>query len=290
MNSGGGGYSRKVGGMSRLAGAPVVKWLLVSNIVIFIIEMLLNQSPVLPAGYRRGHDSWLWDSWFFSVEAGIYGGEFWRFLTFQFLHGDGWHLFGNMLGLFFFGTIAERWWGSRRFAFFYLSCGVAGALFYTLLLWLPGLLPLDMAGTRMIGASAGVYGILIAVAVIAPNLKVLLYFVLPVSMRFLAIGVLCYGMYTAFTNGENAGGEAAHIGGALLGFIFMRRPRLLSFIPNGMPRGSGGGLQGSSTQQVSAAGVVSSARVDEILDKVNEQGVHSLTDEEKEVLIRSAKQ
>lgn len=266
---------------SRFVGAPVVKWLLFYNIAVFVLANLVSKTP------------WLSELGYFSVDFAIKGGQLWRFLTFQFLHADGMHLLGNMLALFFFGPIVERWWGSKKFTLFYFACGVAGALFYTIMLLSPGLLSSGSITRPMVGASAGIYGILVAVAIIAPNLKVMLYFVLPVSMRFLAIGVLCFAFYQALTDGANAGGEAAHIGGALLGFIFMRNPRLLSFLDSGSV--------GRKSKRVIDAKVVGERKfgprvnidlddteVDRILDKVNKGGLQSLTEQEKDILMRSA--
>jgi len=267
---------------SRLAGCPVVKWLLILNIAIFFLDMVIFKESLANWGY-------------FSVENSIYGGQIWRILTFQFLHANGMHLFGNMLGLFFFGHFAEKWWGSGKFLVFYFTCGIAGALFYTLLFWIPGLLPSGMADDGMVGASAGIYGILIAVAVIAPNLKVLLYFVIPMSIRTMAIAALAIAAYVALTNGDNAGGEAAHLGGAILGFILMKNPVLLAFVSE-KPIG------GKTSRTIDAKVVrqnkvrprieinLNDSEIDRILDKVSRDGIQSLTTEEKNVLRRTAGQ
>ena len=276
---------------SRLDGCPVTKWLLIINIAVYFIEMILNTAPPAPAGFSQEHDTLLWNLGYFSVDAGVYGGQIWRFLTFQFLHGSFGHLFANMLGLFFFGPFVERWWGSKKFLVYYFACGVAGALAYTLLLVMPGLIPSDESWVQMIGASAGIYGILVAVAIIAPNLKVLLYFVIPISMRVFAIGALCFAAYVALSNGHNAGGQAAHLGGALLGFILMKNPYLLSFLDS----------HSRSGKRVVDAQVVreqklrpkihinlDDSEVDRILDKVNREGMQSLSESEKNILKRAA--
>ena len=280
---------------SRLDGAPVVKWLLIANIAVYFLEMLTNSAPIPPAGHMRMHDSFLWNWGYFSFDQVFFHGQIWRLFTFQFLHAGGWHIFSNMLGLFFFGHFVERWWGSAKFLVFYLACGVAGALFYSILLVMPGLIPFDESGTMLIGASAGLYGILIAVAVIAPNLKVFLFFVIPMSMRVFAIGVLCFAAFTAFTNGSNAGGEAGHLGGAILGFILMRYPHWLGFVDQGFQR------KGQHRRRTVDAKIVrekkirprihinlDDSEVDQILDKVNREGIQSLTEKEREILRRSS--
>ena len=107
-----------------------------------------------------------------------------------------------------------------------------GAVFFTLLVLL-GLLPGDDLWTPLVGASAGIYGILIGVAVIAPNLRVALLFPpIELSMRQLAIALMVISAGSILLKfGGNEGGEAGHLGGAILGFILMRFPRLLGGEP-----------------------------------------------------------
>ncbi len=285
---------------SRLDGCPVVKWLLIINIVVFLLEMLGNSAPRVPNGYVRGHDSFLWNWGYFSFDQVFKHGQVWRVITFQFLHANGMHIFANMLGMYFFGHFVERWWGSARFLVFYLACGVAGAIFYSLLLVLPGFIPSDEGYVHMIGASAGLYGILIAVALLAPDLKVFLFFVIPMSMRVFAIGVLCFAAYHAFTNGNNAGGEAGHLGGAILGYILMRNPQWLNWADSFWHRYQTRNTMRGGRRVIDAEIVrkpkirprthirMDDSAIDRILDKVNREGIQSLTDEEREILRRSA--
>ena len=279
---------------SRLAGCPVTKWLLISNIAIYYLDLLF---------FGGGQSGWgsltAWGH--FSVDLGVHHYQVWRFLTFQFLHGGGWHLFGNMLGLFFFGTFAERWWGSKKFSVFYLASGVAGALLYVILFYVgwfgTGAIPgtdIPLSHRPLVGASAGIFAILVCIAIIAPNLKVLLFFVIPMSMRTFAIAALVFASLMILTDANgNAGGEAGHLGGAILGFIFMKYPHLLSFADK---LGAGG----KKRRRTVDAKIVRERKlrprthinlddteVDRILDKVSREGIQSLTDEEREILTRS---
>jgi membrane associated rhomboid family serine protease len=274
---------------SRLAGCPVVKWLLISNIAVFFLDMFLGGKLLY-----WGH---------FSVGLGLEHYQLWRLLTFQFLHANGNHLLANMIGLFFFGHFVERWWGSQRFLVYYLATGVAGALLYMVLFYAGwfGTDPIPLGGEELlpasyiplVGASAGIFGVLVCVALIAPQLRVLLFFFIPMSMRTFAIGALVFSTYMILTNGNNAGGEAGHLGGAILGFILMKNPRLLSFVAEG-PWG------GKKRRTIDAKIVrekkirprihinMDDTEVDRILDKVNQEGVQSLTEAEKNVLRRTA--
>lgn len=185
---------------------PIVWWIIGINVAVFVADVV-SQRALRPLGY-------------FSAATAIQQLQLWRLLTFQFLHVDGWHLFFNMLSLFYFGKYVEARLGRLRFSAFYLLCGVAGAVSY-LVLWLVGVLPTH-ARTPLIGASAGVFGVLVAAAVIVPNARVMLMFP-PIVMRlktmvwiFLGIGLLI-----VISSGPNAGGEAAHLGGAVCGWLLM---------------------------------------------------------------------
>ena len=289
-------YSRMPqGGMprqpSRLDGSPVVKWLLIINVAVFILDVLTGN---LLTAY--GH---------FSVATVFQHGQVWRFITFQFLHANLGHIAFNMFALYMFGSFVEQWWGSKKFLVYYLLCGAAGALFYSLLyqmgvfgkeminlgggMWMPS------SYIPLVGASAGIYACLIAVAVMAPDLVVRLLFPpIPMKMRTFALGVLGIAVFTPVFNLSNAGGEAGHLGGAILGFLLMKNPWVLGFVDR-----IGGG--GRRRRQVLDATVVRESKlrprthinlddseVDRILDKVNREGIQSLTDAEREVLRRSS--
>ena len=300
-----GAHGASLGMPTRLSGAPVVKWLLIINVAVWLLEMMTNNAPVPPAGFQRDHDSLLWNQGHFSVGFAVEQFQIWRFFTFQFLHANGHHLLVNMLGLFFFGHFCERWWGSRKFLFFYLSTGVAGALFYVILFYL-GWFGSDPIPSRsgemvsasyreMIGASAGIFGILAGVAIIAPNLRVLLFFFIPMSMRTFAILALSISVVVIGFKWNNAGGEAGHLGGAILGFILMRNPGLLGFISDGPMLGKRGPMLDAQIvreQKIQPRINISldDSEVDRILDKVSREGLQSLTEAEKEILKRAAEQ
>ncbi|GAB4555709.1 MAG: hypothetical protein Tsb0013_18510 [Phycisphaerales bacterium] len=231
--------------------------------------------------------------------------EVWRFVTFQFLHANGGHLFMNMLGLFFFGPIAERYLGSRRlFLAFYLLCGIAGAFLYLLLNlagWLlPVKLPLVLANqpwVPLVGASAGVFGVLWAAAFLRGRDIMLVFGIIPVEIR---IGVFIFtaiAFINLLTGGNNAGGDAAHLGGALAGAYFIRKPHLLlNFFDefmgtsarhpafDGGKRGGRrpGGGSGRSVPKASAR----DRKMNAILDKIRDSGMGSLTKREREFLER----
>ncbi len=222
--------------------------LIISNIIVFLIDNMV-EVPALygipnamspesqPVLFVRGAYSWFT----------CFGeGQVWRLLTYQFLHANIWHLVFNMWALYFFGYAVEYFMGARRYLIFYLSCGVAGALFSSLL-FTTGILDvpdvslmaqytplgdlLNYAGLSpqdfwklipMVGASASIYGVLVAVAFLHPRSMVQLIFPpIAMTMRTFALMVLGIAFLTVTFNGSNAGGEAGHLGGIILSAIVM---------------------------------------------------------------------
>lgn len=221
----------------------VTTWLIVVNVVIFILDqMLKSDGPVTMdqfGGFHQVPVQPLFDYGYFSWFTALNHLQLWRFITFQFLHVGVGHIFGNMLGLYFFGSMVESWLGKARYLVFYLGCGVAGALSYVLLTAIHVLGSSPYA--PMIGASAGVFGVLVAGATIAPDTTVMLMFP-PIPMKLKTMAWLMVGLaaYTVFNSGPNAGanrgGEAAHLGGALLGFLLIRNSHWLNWISWGTRR------------------------------------------------------
>ena len=242
---------------------------------------------------------------YFSTSSALFGDDgaglppgwpqVWRFVGFQFLHADLTHLIFNMLGLWFFGPVVERYLGGKRYGAFYLLCGICGAAMYLLLnflgtqvvSWRPGshvpFLLLNDPTTPLIGASAGVFGVVMAAAYLAPNAEVLLYFVLPMRLRTLAYTLVAVAMATLILGSGNAGGEAAHLGGAIAGFWLIRRPHLLHRLFDWM-----GTVDPTSrsrrVRRNQARGVVEIAEIDRILDKIRRQGLHALSEAERQAL------
>jgi membrane associated rhomboid family serine protease len=274
------------GFMARLT--PVVKWLLIANIGIFLLDYVVLPS-VLDLRVDPFHPPPLLKWGAFAIQSALIDFRLWEFITFQFLHGSVGHVLFNSIGIYFFGPWMERWWGSKKFLLFYLLCGVAGAAFFTLLTVL-GVLPGDME-TPMVGASAGIYGIFIGVAFIAPDLRVMLLFPpIELSMRTLAVILLVISTGAILLSwGGNEGGEAGHLGGAILGFILMRYPGLLG---RGGVRSMRPGLSRSPASPKlrprSRLLEEPDSAVDLILEKISREGFQSLTDEERQTLQKAS--
>ncbi len=269
-------YNQSGGGFGeRLSSASVVTWLLGINGVVFLLDSMLGGSTrgsaLAPSGW--GH---------FSVDKAITGLQIWRGVTYQFLHANFFHLFFNMLALYYFGPLMERWWGSRRFLAFYLLCGLGAAALFTLMVF-TGVL--DVASWRpLVGASGCIFGILVGCAMLYPDQRVMLLFPpIPMTLRTLALVFLGLAVLSIVFGSQNAGGEAAHLGGAALGWLLIKNPRWLDFAD----RVSVSKFRQQIKQAQRQSAVKEDAQVDKILDKVREHGLASLTDREKKILQRA---
>ena len=196
------------------------------------------------------------------------------------------HLIFNMIGLYFFGPLVERYLGGKRYLAFYLLCGIFGAILYLILNLggyivgqdFPGLIFNDTA-TPLVGASAGVFGVLMAGAFLVPNVKVLVFFILPMRLSTMAYVLVTIALLTVVFGGNNAGGEAAHLGGAAAGWYFIRNAHHLNgffdFLGRADPTSKHFALKKKEYTQVD---------VDKILDKIHNKGLQSLTAKEKKIL------
>jgi membrane associated rhomboid family serine protease len=148
--------------------------------------------------------------------------ELWRFISYQFCHANLTHILVNMMGLLLAGPIVEETLGKRKFLTFYLVCGAAGPVAH-LIFGLLGILSVQPF-TPLIGASASIYGILLVAAMIAPDEEVMLAFPpIDVKLKWVALAMVGLSAAAVIWNWENAGGHAAHIGGAVMGYLMARR-------------------------------------------------------------------
>ncbi len=262
---------------------PIVKVLLLLNISIYFADVFF-------------FGNLLREKFAFRMGEGVNRLQLYQILSFQFVHGNLGHLLFNSIGLAVFGPLMERWWNSQaRFLGFYLSCGIGGVLFFALLMKL-GRLPYAGMQVSLVGASAGIYGILAAVAWIAPDLRVTLYFPpITLTIRQLALGVLAFSVLAITMNfGGNEGGEAGHLGGAIVGFAAVylwnryadgdARRNLSGFGEagnHGRPRSRDIQPKIKPRTQYDLGEV---EEIDEILDKISAHGFQSLTSPEREKL------
>ena len=270
---------------------PVTKWLLILNVGIFLLDILLKEEG------RGDGPLATWGA--FKVFSAVHEFRVWEFVSFQFIHASVLHVMMNSIGIYFFGPFVERWWGSKNYLYFYLICGAAGALFFTILLYL-NVLPKASIYSPLVGASAGLYGILFAVFVIAPATRVRLLFPpVELSMKQLAMALFLISAGTIILGlimpgmANNEGGEAGHLGGALMGMLLMKFPWLLGhgkrdkkiLRPKEFRRGRGAKIRPRTEIDLDQE-----SEVDRILDKIKDEGLGSLTEKERETVANSSQE
>jgi membrane associated rhomboid family serine protease len=139
----------------------------------------------------------------------------WQLFTYQFFHYDVWHLLFNMLALWMFGCSLERRWGSLFFLKYFFVSVIGGAILNVV--FLPG----QMGPS--IGASAGIYGILLAYGLIYPDQIILFFFVFPMRMKYFVMIIGAIALYSAWKySGQSGIAHLAHLGGMIFGYLYLR--------------------------------------------------------------------
>ena len=191
---------------------PVTRALLFSNAAIFVLQLLMD--PALVRHFA------LWPP-----ASGQYPGapgfEIWQLVTYGFLHGGLTHLFFNMFALYMFGGEIERLFGSRRFATYYLVCVIGAAIAQLVVIS-------NVSGPPVptLGASGGVFGLLLAFGMAFPQRRIMLLFP-PIPMPAWVF-VTLYGLLELYLGGTGSGqgvAHFAHLGGMVAGFVLLMRWR-----------------------------------------------------------------
>jgi membrane associated rhomboid family serine protease len=270
------------GGLFGYSLTPWVKRLLVANFGLFALISVLGLIP-----FR-----WAVETLGFSTPDLLR--HPWSVITYMFVHANGFgHVFFNMLILFFFGPPLERAWGGREFLKFYLVCGLGAALTSVLLYrWI--------GPVSVIGASGALMGVMLAFAMRWPDARVLLWFIIPVKVKYLVGVIIVLDLLATRSalGGEMGGGVAtwAHLGGAATAWIYLRygdriEARLRRMNPRraklGVERGRSAADRTRTADKRRKSRPVDGDALDEvdrILDKIRDSGIESLTEKERAYL------
>lgn len=256
---------------------PWVKRLLVVNAVVF----LLIWTTVLP---------FAWALEFLAFNPGDVLEKPWTVITYMFIHAGFWHLFFNLLAIFFFGRPLEEHWGSSEFIRYYLVCGAGGVL-----------LSFVFGRHTVLGASAAAYGLLLAFALNWPNAPIYVWFVLPVKAKYLALFLGLADLLAGVAGRPDGIAHFAHVGGLVTGFLYLRRgwrlPLALGSLRRrqrrqrlfAIPGRESASSSGESTRRRGSERHRDRDRdvwdeVDRVLDKIAASGLESLTPEERHFL------
>ena len=179
---------------------PAIRFLLIFNTGVFFLQLFLNPQVLYLFGlvpYLVWHDFYLW-----------------QLFTYQFLHGGLFHILFNMFALWMFGCDLERRWGSNFFLKYYFVSVVGGGILNTLFV------PTQVAPS--IGASAGIYGVLLAYGLIYPNRIVYFYFLFPIKMKHFVLIIGAIEFYSSIAASHSGIAHLAHLGGMAFGYVYLR--------------------------------------------------------------------
>jgi membrane associated rhomboid family serine protease len=277
-------YSERQGGFGGGDWPPVVKALLAINIAVFLAQLFSTS----PNGMSSPVQQWLALDW-----GSLKSGQIWRLLTYSFCHSTTQltHLLFNMLGLVFFGRPMERIYGSAEFLAFYLVAAVVGGVAFVLVNLAIG--PPGM----VIGASAATLATLVLFALHYPRQEVLLFFVLPVQVRWIVAFIIAADLLRALSAraGVDVGvAFAAHLGGIIFAYLYWKSnlrlaPWFHKVSPVRPKASSGRSKKKKSDLSTSGRSKVDiDKQVDALLQKISDKGFQSLSDKEKKFLEKAS--
>lgn len=189
---------------------PVTRALLIVNVLVFLLQQVTGDALLVPfALWPLGP----------SPYANVAGFEPWQLITYSFMHGGIPHIAFNMLALWMFGGPVENTLGPRRYTFYYFACviGAAVAQLATIHFFQPDIF------YPTLGASGGVFGLLLAFAMLYPQAKIFLFFVpVPIPARVAVVGYMILELYLGVSGSQAGVAHFAHLGGALVGFALIQ--------------------------------------------------------------------
>ena len=256
---------------------PAVRWLLIVTISAYVIQRVLQVYEV-PVFYYLGLSL-----------SGLKNGYLWQLVTYMFMHGP-WlhiHILVNMLLLFMMGPETERALGKAQFYILYFVSGILGGMGWLMIS--AG----DQIGATCVGASGAIFGVVGAFAALFPHrvITLLLFFFLPIRMRAWVLAVVMGLSELSLIFFHPFGGgvaNAAHLAGGLAGYIYayvVFRQGLAHLSPDLGNRQSRPHIFRRSARRSAA----NEAEIDRILDKIEKEGMQSLTPSERDQLHRRAR-
>lgn len=282
--------------------------LILVNIAVWLLVRLLGVILTLSVGAEAVQSFMLYLE--LPSNLSVFITRPWTIITYMFLHWDLFHILFNMLFLYWFGKLIAEYLGSDKVIKLYVLGGLTGGILYMLIYNLVPFYEDRAMDSHMLGASAGVFAVVVGAATFMPNFKFFLLLIGPVKIVYIAI----FYVFISFISitGANAGGDLAHLGGAAMGYLYIRQFQkgndlggfIMSFlgfvksffvkqskIKVSYSRNSSGRTRKSSR---SSAGTAGSGKpdqdeIDAILDKISNSGYESLTKDEKQKLFNASK-
>lgn len=233
----------------------------------------------------------------------------WTLITYSFVHLEPIHLIFNMLFLYWFGTMLRNDIGGNRVLGLYILGAIAGSVLYVIMYNSLPKFSAVMSNAYMLGASGSVYAIVVATATLRPNAEIRLFLIGNVQLKYIALAGILFSFFALL--GENPGGQIAHLGGALLGYVFIlqynrgndwskfiitilnwitsifaKKTKLKSTKRKAKTKTKG--RAASDKSKSTTSGGSQQEIIDAILDKISEGGYQSLSTEEKQILFKAS--
>src|SRR5580765_7200011 len=267
------------------------KWLIIANVALFILQFI-TRTPRYPDGAVT--DAFILDP------TKVLNGEVWRLLTYAFLHDTStWqHIVFNMLFLWWFGSDVEAIYGTKEFTCFYLVAAFLGGCAYVAWSYVQGSL------NPCLGASGAVTAVMVVCACHFPRKIILVFLILPVPIWLFVVFQVAQDAFVFVGGAKTTTAVTVHLAGAAFGFAYYKsqwrltgllpdlrawraqrsRPRLRVVRPeDDMPEPVSVGASPSSSMDEQLE-----AKVDAVLEKVARTGQASLTDHERQILLRAS--
>ncbi len=256
---------------------PMVKRLLIINASVFLLQQILSlMAPgTIESIFGLSHDG-LTSSF-----------RFWQIFTYMFLHGGWLHIIFNLLALWMFAGELERLWGSVFFLKYYLYSGIGAGLFIagmnTYLFHMTGASPVTL------GASGAIYALLLAYGINWPNREVLLYFLIPVKIKYLLVvfGLIeFFGTISTASSGGKGISHIGHLGGLITGLVilYFRSGRIPIFKNINFASRLLKKLRLKKKKKQIDKRIKAKVIIDQLLEKIARSGMQSLSSEEKKQL------
>lgn len=253
--------------------------LILANFVVFFIQHMMPGRDLDQAFALSVTDARHW--------------ELWRFFTALFLHGGFGHVFFSMFGLYIFGSLAAPLLGAKRFLLLYLVSGVLGNILWFFANW-------NNPYLALIGASGAVMGVILASAMMLPDIPMMLLFIpFPIKLKTLAIAYIVIEIISQISNSSGLTSYLSHILGFVAGYLYMRffAKDVIRWDPLSAMKGKFATVSGeqdkqdlphgwkmTSTVYKSKKNSVSRDEVERVLIKLARVGINGLTEEEQETL------
>jgi membrane associated rhomboid family serine protease len=188
---------------------PAVKTLLIACVIVFVLQIFDRVAGAPAFTYKFGLTPAM-------VTENYY---LWQLVTYIFLHGGFFHILFNMFALYMFGSELERLWGTREFTKFFFICGIGAGI--------TSVIASPHSPIPIIGASGGIFGLLLAYGVLFPNRIIYLYMIIPIQAKWFVIIIGAITFLSSMSATGSGVAYVAHLGGMLFGFLYLKGGRVV---------------------------------------------------------------